>query len=275
MKKNIIVIFNKNYCHFKCDLTTSLEKNNVFNNKKYHVIFCDDGSSDDSFNRWSEYKDKNKIINLEVLRVSPFNTNREFYSHGQIHGLKMALDFLDKENIDVELFFLLDSDDYFSDCYLEKVGILHGKLGKSLYFNQIYNFNSSGERTKSIKARKVDNVQGIWPSVILTSGICFSSKIVEIFSEAIFDLKYRDVWLDSRINTLSMLIPSEVEYTEEIVYRRLHGSNDSRNVNIFRKIKKQLEIADYFNRHVLSKRKFRFNLRVFVLILLNKAFSKK
>ncbi|MFH4691402.1 glycosyltransferase [Vibrio alginolyticus] len=273
MNKISLIIFNKNYEKYQSELIDSLEENKVFNNNRIQVFFCDDGSNDSSVKRLEKYIAINNIFNLKIVRVSPFNTSRSFYSHGQLEGLKLVIDSyktFDKNSY----FFLLDSDDVFSADYIEKTDEIIKVTNANLIFGQVEDFDSETKliHPPKVIVRKVDKNPSIWPTVVLTSAIVVSYEFINKNYEAIFDMTYKDVWLDSRLNILGLNDCSGVVYSGVTMYRRIHSNNDSRKMDTRRKVVKQIEAASYFGKYVSVKTKF--NLRRYMLEILDKWIKK-
>uniref|UniRef100_UPI0011B0C95D glycosyltransferase n=1 Tax=Vibrio hyugaensis TaxID=1534743 RepID=UPI0011B0C95D len=249
-----IVIFNKNYSRYLKELFDALSNNEVFNNSLFKVHFCDDASSDDSLRFVNDYKSKHSISNLFIIQTRKAPFVREYFSHGQIEGLKLV--FENACESEQSYFFMLDSDDLYSSTYVSSVRKEIEKNNPNLLLCSVQDFNAETTFDKKEIKRKVAVRPSIWPTVVLTSAIVISYDFIRKNREAIFDFDYSDVWLDSRLNMLGLNDYKKVVYLNAVMFRRIHSSNDSKKMNLKRKIIKQIEAAEYFNKYVNVETRF-------------------
>lgn len=242
-------------------MLNGLNSNNVFNCDELKIYFCDDASSDNSLSIIRDYKSRYSIKNLSIIETRKPPFDRKHFSHGQIEGLKFAFDNACKS--DSNYFCLLDSDDVYSSSYISSVLNLIRLQNPSLILCDTQDFNVETNFDKRNIKRKIAAKPSIWPTVVLTSAIVVSYDFINKYQNAIFDFDYADVWLDSRLNILGLNEYQKVTYLNAVVFRRIHSSNDSKRMNLKRKILKQIEAAKYFNEYVYVETQF--NLRGFIL----------
>ncbi|MFB2679529.1 hypothetical protein [Shewanella mangrovisoli] len=264
-KINIIVIFNYNYSYFINSIFNSLRCNDVVNNDKYVIFFCDDGSNDDSTSIVNRYINDNDVWNIELVEVRPKNSERrEFFSFGQLCALQMVLASTNLENID--LCFLVDCDDYYPSNYFSTFYDFSFGNKKEVYFSKIFNVSVDGTflNEKYIK-RPVSKLMSCWPTVTCTSGVVLSSSFLRKYNRELFDfsLSFTDVWLDSRIAMLSVN-HGDVAYLNIFCNRVIHNANDSRKSNFKRKFLKQIQSQRYFKCYVKTKRSIRLKVLDFL-----------
>lgn len=267
MLKTAILIFNKNYASFLPSLLDSLETNNVINNPKVDVFFCDDGSSDNSVSNLKQYIVKFKVENIELITVSKKGNVRKYYSHGQLEGLYKFYTMTKSHPDTYEFIYFLDSDDYFEPEYISKQDF-ESKF--DVFFGVINNEYSDGRLSSLIINRRVEHNMSIWPTITVTSGIAISYDFLEKNANAIFDFDYKDVWLDSRINMLAMINPESTLYRKQAVRRRIHGMNDSLNMPLLRKVLKQIEALRFLDRYVSPYTNLKPNIRLYILRIISR-----
>ncbi|MFN1514400.1 glycosyltransferase [Vibrio owensii] len=265
-----IVIFNKNYSRYLEELFDSLSNNKVFNDNSVKIYFCDDASSDDSLLFVNDYKSRYSISNLSIIQTRKTPFVRKHFSHGQIEGLKLV--FENSCEYEQSYFFLLDSDDLYSSTYVSSVRKEIERNSPNLLLCNTQDFNTETTFEQKKIKRKISARPGIWPTVVLTSAIVISYDFIRNNREAIFDFSYSDVWLDSRLNILGLNDYKKVVYLNPVMFRRIHSSNDSKKMNLKRKIIKQIEATEYFNKYVNVET--RFNLRRYFLEKLSQCIRK-
>jgi len=263
-----IVIFNYNYKRFLGQLFISLEY--AFNNDNINIFFCDDGSSDDSLGFVNSYIHTNNINNLTIIEVSPIELKRKYPSFGQLEGIKKVIDSYNKELNDYIVF--IDSDDWFGENSIKNIYNEVNKTKCKIYFNDLRDAESYHKlpKEKQMIKRKVHQINTkIWPTIVPTSGIVINKQLlIDNLDKIInFDKKFSDVWLDSRINMLALNFIEKVKYTDIVIYRLIHGSNDSLQFNLKRTIKKQLQASKYFN--LIVNKKLKFNIRKKILEIIH------
>ena len=264
-KLNLIVVFNYDYGCFVEKLFSSLNENAVINNDDFYLFFCDDGSKDDSLQIVNSLIEQYHVYNISVLSVRPKASGRRDYpAFGQLYALQMAIDNYGVDGIN--LCFLVDCDDYYPAGYFHTVSDSHQHLSRQVYFSNIIDVDPVGRVIENrLIARKVHVAMSIWPTVTCTSGVAFDRNFIkENYSKLFcFSLDYFDVWLDARVAMLS-INSGDVAYLDSPVYRLIHQSNDSRNVNFNRWIKKQVQSARFFNKNVnVNKKSWRIRFLSF------------
>jgi hypothetical protein len=255
-----IIIFNYNYLRFLDKLFDSLKSS--FNHPEINIFFCDDGSCDGSYEFVSKYIRTNLINNLKIIKVSSSDIKRKNPSFGQIEGVKLVMS--EHNDLVNDYVCLIDSDDWIADGSI--AGILKEVKNTRLhlYLNDLRDTNSYGDLNvrKRILQRKIYSINTkIWPTIVPTSGIVISRNFLKDNFDKLTNLNdcFSDVWLDSRINILGMNYKSSVKYTDILIYRLIHGNNDSLNFNLKRTLKKQVQVSQYFNYAVSTNLKM--NLR--------------
>jgi|GEM_PF-6889600 hypothetical protein len=263
-----VVIFNYNYHRFLNKLFDSLSY--AFNHKQINIFFCDDGSSDDSLSFVYNYIEKYDICNLIIIKVSNVEDKREYPSGGQLEGIKKIID---NHNADLyDYISFIDSDDWFDTFSVENIldEINHNNF--KIYLNDLRDAKSYTDLPfeKQPTKRKISNtIHKIWPTIVPTSGIVIQKEIlIENIDKLInSDRCFCDVWLDSRINMLAINYKDNVKYTNIIVYRYMHGENDSLKFDLKRKLQKQIQASKYFN--YIVKVKLEFNIRKKILEIIH------
>lgn len=258
-----IVIFNYNYHRFLGKLFESL--NYAFNHKEINIFFCDDGSSDDSLKFVSNYIKEKYINNLTIVKISSVNYKRKYPSGGQLEGIKKIV-----ENNDINLhdyIAFIDSDDWFE---INSIKNILDEINNSykIYLNDLrdsVSYDNLPSKKRAIKRDINKQESKIWPTIVPTSGIVIKKQILIENIEKITNQskEFCDVWLDSRINMLALNYKNSVKYTDIVVYRYMHGSNDSLKFDLKRTVQKQLQASKYFN--YIVKVKLKFNLRKKIL----------
>lgn len=267
--KLTLIIFNYNYCRFLPKLFSSLK--HAINNEKINIFFCDDGSKDESVDFVNQYIAENKINNMKIVQVTPAGNRRSHPAYGQMEATDMVLTQYSDELNDYIAF--LDSDDWFSETataeILKEINSTHLKC----YFNDLRNtasYDILPAQKQTIKRNIIDIKTKIWPTIVPTSGIVIEKNTLINSKEKLLnkDIRFCDVWLDSRINLFALNFQNEIKYTNIIAYRYIHGSNDSLDFNFKRKIYKQIQASRYYD-YIVSKN-FRFNTRKSCLSTLDK-----
>ncbi|HCM1316280.1 hypothetical protein [Vibrio parahaemolyticus] len=237
-----IVVFNWNYSEFLNNLLREMQV--IFNNSQYRVFICDDGSTDDSLEIIDDVISKFCVGNVIVLKRENPNFGRKKPYQGQLESLRKVIDseYFSK----AEHYWLMDADDYcnFSslpDGFVEKV------RAKKVSFTKVKNINQSGIEDDLLIKRSVLDSRSLFPTISVTSSIIASGTFLLENRELIYAEGFDDVWLDSRLNMLACLLKrDEVEYLDEVVYRLIHGANDSAKMSLLRMLDKQISAHDYF-----------------------------
>lgn len=238
----------------------------IFNNPHYRVFICDDGSTDNSLVLVNSVISKFCVENIIVLKSVKPNFGREKPYQGQLEGLNKVIN--SEQFSASEHYWLMDADDYshFSTLpnnFVEKV------TSKKVTFTKVKNINRSGVENDLLIKRSVMNNRSLFPTISVTSSIIVSGEFLLKNNELIFAEGFHDVWLDSRLNMLACLLDSnDVQYVDDIVYRLIHGSNDSVKMTLNRKLDKQISAHDYFR--FIHGNKLMMNPRMLLLTVLSK-----
>ena len=132
-----------------------------------------------------------------------------------------------------------------------------------------YSIQTRGRRSGYpflVKRRLGELETDIWPTISPTSSIVVSKYFLESNRSDLidFNIEWRDIWLDARINMLAMNLSDErVLYSDISVYRRIHGQNDSLNKTITRVLTKQVQATRYLKKNLRRRRGM--NLRTYMI----------
>ncbi|EPN5406032.1 hypothetical protein ACT0JW_002616 [Vibrio cholerae] len=237
-----IVVFNWNYSGFLSKLLNEMQV--IYNDPCYRIFICDDGSTDDSLDVLNDVISKFRIKNIIVFKSEKPNFGRDKPYQGQLEGLRKVID---SELFSVtEHYWLMDSDDY---CYFSTLpnNFVDKVTSKKVSFTRVKNIDQSGFESDLLIKRRVMNNSSLFPTISVTSSIIASGEFILNNRDKIYADNFDDVWLDSRINMLACLLKKhDVEYLDEIVYRLIHGSNDSSKMSLRRMLNKQISAHDYF-----------------------------
>ncbi len=266
-----LIIFNYNYERFLPKLFNSIKES--FNSNNINIFFCDDLSTDNSLKIVNEFIKKNNINNMVIVPNVNKLKNRRYSSFGQIEGIQNVIDNYSTKIKDYIVF--IDSDDWVEENFFEKllIEISNNINGHELFFNDLrdsYCYENTPILKQTIK-RPVTKIKNkIWPTIVPTSGIVIKKDLLLKYHEKLLvkNKFFSDVWIDSRINMLAINLIDKVKYTDIVVYRYMHGSNDSLNFNLKRTIGKQIQASKYFD-YIVDK-KLKFNFRKFFLETIEK-----
>jgi len=222
-----------------------LSLSNIFNNKEYLIIISDDGSSDDSYEVYKNFKIEYNIKNLFFEFTRPKASKvPQAPSHGQISGLERTL----KNHIKTgkELVYLLDCDDY----YLFDIERLKHevKYYDVIFLEVINEYHSKNLRKKlEIKRFITDEIAYMWPTIVPTSGLVIKASFLENYFDMLLtrDAVFDDIWLDLRINICALHRGVKISYSDKSVVRRLHGENDSSAGGLLRFFSRQIAALRY------------------------------
>lgn len=255
-----IVVFNYNYSRYLTGLFSSFQSL-LRANVPYNIFFCDDGSTDNSLDNAARLSESLGISNIYFLNISKSPNNRVKPYQGQLEGLKLVCDVY--EDLIFDNVFLIDSDDHYDEAFFEtnRFDFLHDC--DFTFFKVVNGCGGIFEDPVVIK-RRADQVEGIWPTITPTSGICLNKDVLFDFYDEIFNLSssYDDVWLDSRLNMIASFRKS-VYYSDKVVRRLIHGGNDSARMSFKRALLKQFSAMNYYRS--IFRGNVRFSFRFFVL----------
>lgn len=261
-----VIIFNYNYCNFIPGALRSLKS--IINHSNFNIIFLDDGSNDDSLEEVNNLKRNLQIDNLSIISSRKKNSPKRLYpSFGQLEGFENLIN--NFSHLLGEKILLLDCDDeyLFDLCLLEKY---KSDISNSdIIFLKVYNYKIilNKYKTLKIKRKAFPGSADIWPSITPTSGLIVSKKIVTDYKKYIFnyDKYFQDIWLDARLNILSITKNIKSCYIDLPIKRIIHSNNDSLKGGLRRFLKKQ--IAAYKFRNLIPEiSRCRLSIR---LILIN------
>ena len=164
------------------------------------------------------------LSHFRYIQLTPFGSKRHPSSFGQLKGLEYILTNHENELQDYILF--LDSDDWLPEGFFKKINKYIASRKYEIIFNKTINIRKIGNKmiknTHNIK-RKVGQFKSqIWPTISPTSSIIISKKFLKDNKNNIlnYNMKYSDLWLDARINILSMnLKPTELFYSDIPTHR--------------------------------------------------------
>jgi len=259
-----IIIFNYNYEKFLGKAINSCSS--VFNNTEFNIFFLDDGSSDNSIQFIKNFVKDNSIYNIHIIENRKFNApKREFPSHGQLTGLGKV--FNDKFEMLGNYIFFLDADDYFK---FNIKAFSDDNLSMNFYdviYLKVVDFIVSKRLFKQQKIKRYadSGSKEMWPSIVPTSGIILKKSFITNNYENIFNLnpRFSDIWLDARINILSLGEELEIKYSNEKCVRLIHNDNDSLKGGLIRAFLKQL-IALSYRDSIMHLKDCKKSLRYFV-----------
>lgn len=261
-----IVVFNWNYSKFLKKLLSEIQA--ITNHPEIRILICDDGSTDCSLdivrNFISEFNTKNVFIfeskNLNLGRKKPYQ--------GQLESLNKVMD--SKFFSTSDHYWLMDADDYYYFSTLN-TKFLDTIKEKKICFTKIKNITNDGIESDMIIKRPIFENNTLFPSISVTSSIIVSGEFLLSNKKYIFDDRFDDVWLDSRLNMLACLLKKEeVKYIDKYIFRLIHNSNDSSKMPFSRILKKQISAHDYFR--FIHNNKFMLNPRMCFLTILSKCF---
>lgn len=263
-----IVIFNWNYANFLKKLLNEIKT--IVNKPEFRILICDDGSTDCSLDLMKNFISEFNAINVFIFESTEPNLGRKKPYQGQLESLNKIMN--SKYFSTSDHYWFMDADDY---CNFSTLGPEFFKKIKSkkICFTKVKNITNEGlESNLSIK-RTVLESKNLFPSISVTSSIITSGEFLFNNKSYIFDERFDDVWLDSRLNMLACLLkPEDIEYLNEYIFRLIHGSNDSSKMSLLRILRKQIHAHDYFK--YIHKNKFMFNSRMFILSILSKCYHK-
>ena len=207
--KASILIANFNSAKYIDQCINSLKSQTY---KNYEIIFFDDNSTDNSIETIKKYKD------IKVIE------NKKQTSHGslnQINAYKTAY-----EQSSGDIFFFLDSDDYFRENKLEKIiDSFSNNSNKKIIFDYPIIFNN--EKFINIK-KKIKFFKTYWPYIHPQSCISLRKTIVNDMFKSISYQNFTDVWMDFRICLFSKYILKELNtINENLTFYRQTNTNIS------------------------------------------------
>ncbi|WP_272515898.1 MULTISPECIES: glycosyltransferase [unclassified Providencia] len=261
-----IVVFNWNYSEFLKKLLSEMQV--LFNNPQFRILICDDGSTDHSLKMVNNVITKFNIENIFIFESNKPNKGREKPYLGQIESLNnvMNSNFFSTS----EHYWLMDADDYcrfstLDSSFIEKI------KSKKICFTTVKNITRDGIISDVKIKRTVLKSKNLFPSISVTSSIIVSGEFLLTNKQYIFDDRFDDVWLDSRLNMLACLLDHhDVEYIDECIFRLIHGSNDSSKMSLSRILKKQIYAHNYFK--FIHNNKIMFSPRMCILNMFSKFF---
>ncbi len=229
----------------------------LFNNPQFRILICDDGSTDHSLNIISNVITEFNTENIFIFESNKPNKGRIKPFLGQIESLNKVMNSSFFSTADH--YWLMDADDY---CNFSTLGsdFIKKITSKKICFTSVKNITREGGVSDLSIKRPIFKSKNLFPSISVTSSIIVSGEFLLANQRYIFDDRFDDVWLDSRLNMLACLLDAnDVEYIDECIFRLIHGSNDSGQMSLSRKLKKQIYAHDYFrfihnNRFMLSPR---------------------
>lgn len=262
-----IVLFNYNYGHFLQDLLKSLRSNGVFNNKRFKVFVCDDGSLDNSREVFYEFLDRYFVTNAYFFKISDPAVRRIHPSGGQFNGLQKVI--RNSEGSITDFFVLLDADDWVSEDYLSRLDLCVKSNPKAkVIFNEVFNVDvSQRTKVKHKLNRRLSDTGFIWPTVIPTSGVVISRQfLIDYEWQLTTEFKgLEDVWLDARISILAKnLSKNEFCYSNAAVFRRIHGNNDSLKRGYRKKLYRVFQ-SMRFMREFVDPRGLKGSLKIYII----------
>ncbi|PMK67121.1 hypothetical protein BCT94_17630 [Vibrio breoganii] len=253
-----IVIFNWNNDLYLESLLSTLVFFAIKNN--FTVYICDDGSTDNSSNIINTFV--NNYNFLRHFQVCEKNIGRDAPYLGQLKALEMVINSGALVGTHV---WLLDSDDYINEDIFNSITLKY-----DIGILNVVDINEFGVKSKYNINRKIGDNNNIWPTISPTSSLIVSVDFILVNRDMIFnfDLRFKDVWLDSRINMLSEKISKEkVKYLKERVYHRIHSNSDSFSMPLKRRIGKQITAFNYYKS--IKGEKFKYSFRTFIIYILS------
>lgn len=236
-----ILINNYNYGQYLEECIDSL-LNQTY--KNIEIIVYDDGSTDNSLQVLSKYKDRITIISNPNYGHSP--------NQNQANAIYQA--FLKSKG---DIICLLDSDDSFNREKISKVvNFFELNQEVNVVQNRLIEMNSEGilsNITRPVLKKVNDYKEYIFSSndlfhlFVPTSGLSLKRDIVkEIFP--LKEDKYSHIWADTRIMLNAVFIGNIGVIDEPLTNYRIHGKNDSGKRNTIDGHKQYIkELYEYFN----------------------------
>lgn len=246
-----LLVFNWNYNSYLVDFLDSVSC--LKNSSKVRVFFVDDGSTDESIETLKNHIIDKDISNFHLSLSGTENLGRKYPAFGQLEGLKRVLN---SQVIDIEdSIWFMDVDDTFDFSNLD---IIYDELerGNDVTFLNLHDKNLMDGSIKEYPiSRKIDGARNkeIWPSISPTSSIIIKARFIDSWHKILFDFSsdFSELWLDARVNILAQKY-CKVSYSDIVVYRNIHGGNDSLNIGFFRALNKQLQACSFFDRYTPS-----------------------
>lgn len=261
-----IVVFNWNYSEFLKKLLSEMQV--IFNHPQFRILICDDGSTDHSLNIVSSVITKFNTENIFIFESNKPNKGRKKPYLGQIESLNKVMNSSFFSTSDH--YWLMDADDY---CNFSTLGsdFIKKITSKKICFTSVKNITRDGVISDVSIKRPICKNNNLFPSISVTSSIIVSGEFLITYQKYIFDNRFDDVWLDSRLNMLACLLDvNDVEYIDECIFRLIHGSNDSAKMSLSRRLKKQIYAHDYFR--FIHNNKIMLNSRMCFLSILSKCY---
>ncbi len=261
-----VVVFNWNYSKFLKKLLSEIKA--IFNNPEFRILICDDGSTDCSLHIVKNVISEFNVDNIFIFESKRPNLGRKKPYQGQLESLNKVMD--SKFFSTSDHYWLMDADDY---CYFSTLNskFMDKVTSKKICFTTVKNITNEGIESDITIKRTVFESKTLFPSISVTSSIIVSGEFLLTNKKYIFDDKFDDIWLDSRLNMLACLLEDkDVDYIDECIYRLIHDSNDSGKMSLSRMLRKQIYAHDYFR--FIHNNKLMLNPRMCILTILSKCF---
>lgn len=250
------IVFNKNYSSFIEALSDSFERNGFYNDENVNFIMFDDGSDDDSVDKFLSIA--KKYSNVKFVQLNERGFKRQIKSGGQLDALEYAFN-KEYEYLNEYVHFF-DCDDSIKDIYD------YHKISGDVCFSKLNYISKNGNIGIKEIERKVNDNSYLWPTITATSGLTVSKNWFYSNIELILDRdeRFAEVWFDSRINILAKL-NCESAYVDNTINRFVHEQGDSSNKSPLRHLTTQVQTMGYMLKH-LKREKFKITPRALFLI---------
>ena len=252
--KASILIANYNNDKYIIDCINSLKKQTYQN---IEIIFFDDNSKDKSLDVVKKFSEVKLLIN-----------EKEKKTHGSFNQLNAYKEAFKKSSGDI--FFFLDSDDYFHEDKIESVVKEFEKNNNLKIIFDLPIIKTDGNE-KIPKGQFLNKTY--WPYIPPQSCISISRKYIEQVYDLIdFDL-FPNIWMDFRIGIVSKyILDSYYILNKRLTYYRQSEKNISSKFKHMSKTwwKRRLEAHDYIKYFLLKhKIKHKKNLDYYFTKLIN------
>lgn len=236
-----VLINNYNYGQYLEECIDSL-LNQTY--KNIEIIVYDDGSTDNSLQVLSKYKDQLTIISNPNYGRSP--------NQNQANAIYQA--FLKSKG---DIICFLDSDDAFNKEKVSKVvNFLELNKEVNVVQNKLIEMNREGKISNILRPvlkKVIDYKEYILSSndlfhlFVPTSGLSLKREIMKEVLPLKED-KYAHIWADTRIMLSTVFIGNIGVIDEPLTNYRIHGENDSGKRNTIEGHKQYTkELYEYFN----------------------------